>query len=122
MSDTATFTLGRESADDGSFRRQASRFRDWVTADGSSDFPAEAGRYHLYVARACPWAHRAIIGRALMGLEEAISISFVDPIRDARGWCFSGGHYVDPLNGFTFLSEAYAATEPDYEARVSVPV
>jgi putative glutathione S-transferase len=81
-----------------------------------------ADRYHLYVARACPWAHRTIIARALMGLEHAISISFVDPIRDAQGWRFSGGDYVDPVNGFAYLSEAYAATAPDYEDRVSVPV
>ena len=55
----------------------------------------EAGRYHLYVARACPWAHRTIIARRLMGLEDAIGISFVDPIRDDRGWAFTGGEYVD---------------------------
>jgi putative glutathione S-transferase len=122
MSDTAQFSLGAEGSDDGSFRRQASRFRRWVTPDGSSGFPAVAGRYHLYVARACPWAHRTIIARALMGLEHAISISFVDPIRDAQGWRFSGGDYVDPVNGFAYLSEAYAATAPDYEDRVSVPV
>jgi len=122
MSDTATFTLGRESADDGSFRRQASRFRDWVTADGSSGFPAQAGRYHLYVARACPWAHRTIIGRELMGLEEAISISFADPIRDERSWRFSGGAFHDQVNGFEYLSQAYTATDPAYEDRVTVPV
>jgi putative glutathione S-transferase len=122
MSDTAQFSLGAEGSDDCSFRRQASRFRRWVTPDGSSEFPAVADRYHLYVARACPWAHRTIIARALMGLEHSISISFVDPIRDAQGWRFSGGDYVDPVNGFAYLSEAYAATAPDYEDRVSVPV
>jgi putative glutathione S-transferase len=117
---TATkLSLGRESSDDGSFRRQESRFRRWV---GSREFPPEPGRYHLYVARACPWAHRTIIGRRLMGLEDAIGISFVDPIRDERGWAFTGGAYVDPVNGFSFLSEAYSATDPAYEARVSVPV
>jgi putative glutathione S-transferase len=122
MPGTAQFTLGAEGADDGSFRRQASRFRRWVTTDGSSEFPAVNGRYHLYVARACPWAHRTIIGRALMGLEDTISISFVDPIRDERGWRFSGDGYTDPVNGFAFLGEAYTATARDYEARVSVPV
>jgi putative glutathione S-transferase len=117
---TATkFSLGRESSDDGSFRRQESRFRSWV---GSPEFPMQAGRYHLYVARACPWAHRTIIGRRLMGLEDAIGISYLDPIRDERGWAFTGGAYVDPVNRFSFLNEAYSATDPTYEARVSVPV
>jgi putative glutathione S-transferase len=93
-----------------------------VTADGSSEFPLEPDRYHLYVARACPWAHRTIIGRRLMGLEDAIGISFVDPIRDERGWAFTGGEFVDSVNGFRFLSEAYEATERGYPDRVSVPV
>jgi putative glutathione S-transferase len=119
---TPTFSLGREGGDDGSFRRQASAFRNWVTADGSSGFAPVAGRYHLYVARACPWAHRTLIGRMLMGLETAIGVSYVDPLRDSQGWRFSGGEYTDSVNGFAFLSEAYAATDPGYEARVSVPV
>jgi putative glutathione S-transferase len=94
-----------------------------VTADGSSDFAVEAGRYHLYVSRACPWAHRTMIGRRLMGLESAISISFVDPFRDERGWAFTGGPYRDTVNGFRFLAEAYEATEPGYDrASVTVPV
>jgi putative glutathione S-transferase len=122
MTDLNPLTLGAESDDDGSFRRQTSRFRQWVTADGSTGFAPEAGRYHLYVARACPWAHRTIIGRMLMGLQDAISISFADPIRDARGWRLPGGAYTDPVNGFAFLSEAYEATEPGFDARVSVPV
>jgi putative glutathione S-transferase len=111
--------LGRESGDDGSFRRQESRFRRWV---GSAEFPVEAGRYVLYVARACPWAHRTLIGRALMGLEDAIEVLYVDPIRDEQGWAFTGDGYVDPINGFAFLSEAYRATDQAYEDRVSVPV
>ena len=119
---TSTFSLGREAAEDGSFRRQESRFRRWVTAEAGSEFPLEAGRYHLYVARACPWAHRTIIARRLMGLQDAIGISFVDPFRDERGWAFTGGAYVDQVNRFEFLSEAYLATEPSYDARVSVPV
>jgi putative glutathione S-transferase len=122
MSDATTFSLGAEGANDGAFRRQRSRFRRWVTADGASGFAPETGRYHLYVARACPWAHRTIIARELMGLQEAISISFADPIRDARGWHFSGGGYVDQVNGFEYLSQAYAATDSAYEDRVSVPV
>src|SRR4051812_14036528 len=106
----------------GRFQRQPSTFREWVSADGSTPYPAVAGRYHLYVSWACPWAHRTIIGRLLKGLEDVIAISVVDPIRDDRGWAFTGGEYVDPINGFSFLAEAYDATEPRYDGRVSVPV
>jgi putative glutathione S-transferase len=114
--------LSREHSQ-GAFRRQESRFRRWVSDDGSTEFPLEDSRYHLYVARACPWAHRTIIARRLMGLEDAIGISFVDPIRDNdTGWKFSGGGYVDDINGFEFLAQGYAATEPDYDERVTVPV
>jgi glutathionyl-hydroquinone reductase len=116
------FSLGSERDDDGSFKRQVSSFREFVSDDDGSDFPVQSGRYHLYVARACPWAHRTLIGRALMGLQDAISVSFVDPIRDERGWHFSGGRYVDEINGFSYLSEAYLASEPGYKARVTVPV
>jgi putative glutathione S-transferase len=118
----STFSLGRESAAEGSFRRQESKFRRWVSADAGAEFPVQAGRYHLYVARACPWAHRTLIARRLMGLEDAISVSFLDPIRDERGWAFSGGEYVDSVNGYTFLREAYLATDTAYDARVTVPV
>ncbi len=116
-----SLTAHRHAAD-GSFERQASAFRGWVTADGSSGFAPERGRYHLYVARACPWAHRTLIGRALMGLENAIAVSYLDPLRDRRGWAFTGGGYEDPVNDWQFLSEAYTATDPDYDARVTVPV
>ena len=117
------FTLRTEEHRDGAFVRQGSRFRSWVTDDGSSGFAPEAGRYHLYVSRACPWAHRTIIGRRLMGLEDAISISFVDPIRDERGWAFSQpGRYEDPVNGFRFLSEAYREADAGFADRVTVPV
>jgi putative glutathione S-transferase len=117
------FALRTEEHRDGAFVRQGSRFRSWVTDDGSSGFAPEAGRYHLYVTRACPWAHRTIIGRRLMGLEDAISISFVDPIRDERGWAFSQpGRYEDPVNGFRFLSEAYRQADAGFADRVTVPV
>ena len=116
------FTIRAAEHAEGSFRRQVSRFRSWVTADGSSGFAVTPGRYHLYVARACPWAHRTIIARELMGLQEAISISFVDPIRDARGWAFTGDGYDDPVNGFGFLAEAYLRADPGYPDRVTVPV
>jgi putative glutathione S-transferase len=119
---SSAYSLGREAAGDGTWRRQESQFRRWVSDDPGADFPAQGGRYHLYVARACPWAHRTIIARRLLGLEDTIGLSFVDPIRDERGWAFTGGEYVDPVNGFTFLSEAYLATDAGYEARVTVPV
>lgn len=116
------FSLGKEAGADGSFRRQESRFRAWVSADGSTPYPAEPGRYHLYVSWACPWAHRTIIGRRLKGLEDVIGLSVVDPVRDERGWAFTGGEYVDRAEGFSFLMEAYRATDPGYAGRASVPV
>jgi putative glutathione S-transferase len=121
-SEQTSFGLGREVAADGGFVRQESVFRRQVTGDGSSGLPAEAGRYHLYVSLACPWSHRAVIARELMGLDAAVSISFADPFRDARGWAFSGGPYTDELNGFSFLGQAYAATDPGFDGRVTVPV
>jgi glutathionyl-hydroquinone reductase len=118
----AQFPLETDSS--GAFVRQKYVFRDRITADGSSGFPAEVGRYHLYVSLACPWAHRAIIVRRLLGLESVISMSVVDPIRDERGWAFreGRGHGPDPVNGFRFLSEAYHATDPGYTGRYTVPV
>ncbi len=108
----------------GSFERQEDAFRDWVRRDGSTDFPAEAKRYHLYVSLACPWAHRTIIMRKLKGLEEAIGMTVVDPIRDERGWAFRNGpgYTKDPINGFEFLSQAHRASDPAYAGRVTVPV
>jgi putative glutathione S-transferase len=117
-----SFSLGREAGSDGSFRRQESAFRSWVTGGDSSPHPVAAGRYHLYVARACPWAHRTLIGRQLMGLQDAIGVSYVSPLRDERGWEFPGGEHCDAVNGFHFLSEAYEASEPSFDGRVSVPV
>jgi glutathionyl-hydroquinone reductase len=112
-----------ETAASGEFVRQRYAFRDRITADGSSGFPAEAGRYHLYVSLACPWAHRAIIVRRLLGLESVISMSVVDPIRDERGWAFreGPGHGPDPICGFRFLSDAYLRTDPSYTGRFTVP-
>ncbi len=110
--------------DRGEFVRSEDAFRGWVTADGSSGFPAEAGRYHLYVSWACPWAHRTIIVRRLKGLEDVIGMTAVDPMRDDRGWAFREGddHGADPVNGFEFLSQAYTATDAGYSGRVTVPV
>jgi putative glutathione S-transferase len=99
----------------GDFKRQDDTFREPIVG--------EAGRYHLYVSWACPWASRAIIARKLKGLEDAIGMSAVDPIRDERGWAFRDGpgYSRDPINGFAFLSEAYAVIDPDYRGRVTVP-
>jgi putative glutathione S-transferase len=126
MSDLlAAQTFGKgERGDGGRFARQSSTFRDWVTADGSSGYPAEAGRYHLYVSLACPWAHRTVILRELKGLQDAIGMSIVDPIRDERGWAFTGapGTTKDRVNGWAYLSEGYRATDPSFDTRVTVPV
>ena len=106
----------------GEFVRQQSQFRNWVTADGSSGFPAEPGRYHLYVALACPWSHRTVIVRRLKGLTDVIGVSYLHPYRDERGWAFDGDEFVDDLHGWEFLASAYEASDPSYSARVSVPV
>jgi putative glutathione S-transferase len=112
-----------ETSSEGAFLRQRYTIRDRITADGSSGFPAEPGRYHLYVSYACPWAQRSMIVRRLLQLEDVISMSVVDPIRDDRGWAFRDGpgYTKDPVEGFSFLSEAYFATDPDYTGRFTVP-
>lgn len=113
-----------EQSPSGEFTRQSDVFRKWVTADGSSGYPSAAGRYHLYVSWACPWAHRTIIVRKLKKLEPVIGMTVVDPIRDERGWAFreGQGHSLDTINGFQFLHEAYTATDPNYVGRITVPV
>ena len=119
-----TAQFPEEQTKSGSFKRQEDAFRDWVKRDGSTLYKPERGRYHLYVSLACPWAHRTIIFRKLKGLEDAIGMTVVDPVRDERGWAFRDGpgHSEDPINGFKFLSEAYIATDPNYRGRVTVPV
>ena len=111
----------KETDKKGAFVRQTSAFRERVTADGSSGFPAEPGRYHLYVCYACPWASRTIIFRTLKGLEEVISMTAVDPVRDDQGWKFFADD-PDPINGYEYLLEAYLRTDPDFSDRVTVPV
>jgi putative glutathione S-transferase len=108
----------------GEFKRQEDAFRDWVSADGSTRYPAVGGRYHLYVSLACPWASRTLIVRHLQGLEEIVGVTVVDPVRDERGWAFRDGpgYSRDPVNGFSFLKEAYEATDPAWDGRVTVPV
>ena len=110
----------------GRFERRASSFRNWVTADGSpgpsgeGGFEAEAGRYHLYVSLACPWAHRTLIFRKLKGLEDMISVSYVEPLMMEQGWELAPG--ADPINAAKALHEVYTAADPDYSGRVTVPV
>ena len=112
------------SSSKGEFIRSSSFFRDWVSSSGGSDFPAFKSRYHLYISHACPWAHRTALVRVLKGLEDAISLSSVDPVRDERGWAFGppGSDTVDPVNGYEFLSEVYQATDENYAGRITVPV
>ncbi|MSX02422.1 MAG: glutathione S-transferase family protein [Actinobacteria bacterium] len=106
---------------DGSFQRQQSVFRSFVEDDPNAEFPAESGRYHLYVSLACPWASRVVIVRALKGLEQAIGMTVVDPVRDEKGWRFRE-QAPDTVNGFEYLSEAYLACDPAFSDRVTVPV
>ena len=96
----------------GAFVRQQSKFRD--RPQGGPE------RHHLYVALACPWSQRAAIVAAVTGLE--IGISYAHPYRDERGWAFTGGRFTDEVNGFEFLQQAYDASDPSFEGRVSVPV
>ena len=105
----------------GEFVRPDAKFRNHLTADGSSGYPAEPGRYHLYVSMACPWAHRTLIFRKLKNLEAAISVSVVDPVMSSEGWAFSE-RLPDHINGFSHLHQLYTKTEPRYSGRVTVPV
>ncbi|KFI26763.1 glutathione-dependent reductase [Haematobacter massiliensis] len=115
----------------GAFKRSTSGFRNWITLDGSpgpsgdGGFPAESGRYHLYVSYACPWAHRALIYRALKGLTEHISVSVVHPDMLDDGWTFATdfpGATGDTLYGLPFLRDIYTKARPDVSGRVTVPV
>jgi glutathionyl-hydroquinone reductase len=118
----ATVQFGKETSKRGEFVRQANRFTDRITADGDSGWRAEPGRYRLVVSLACPWAHRALIVRGLLGLEDAISLAVVDPVRDERGWRFTlDEDDRDPVLGIEYLSEAYLKTDPDFDGRVTVP-
>ena len=114
----------KEQSTDGSFARQEDAFRHWITEDADAAFPPAAGRYHLYISLACPWAHRTLIVRHLLGLEDVISVTVADPVRDERGWAFrqGDGHSLDEVNGFRFLAEAYHATDATFTGRITVPV
>lgn len=114
----------------GGFVRQVSGFRNWVTPDGAAGptgeagFKAEAGRYHLYVALICPWASRTLIGRALKGLREVISVSVVEPMIGDQGWAFGDypGSDRDTVMGAEFMHQIYTTVAPDYTGRATVPV
>ena len=119
-----------ERAPTGRFLRPTTHFRNWVTEDGSpgpsgtGGFEAARGRYHLYVALACPWAHRTVIMRMLKRLEDTVSLSVVEPLYGPHGWRFgeSPGTIADSVNGASELAEIYLRADPRYSGRVSVPV
>ena len=118
--------LPQETGAGGEFRRADSRFRDRVTADGSSGFKAEAGRYLLYVAHGCPWAHRTLIYRSLKQLQGAITVAYAIPGLRQQGWTFENDPAFpdctpDSVNGFHYLHQAYTATDPHYTGKVTVP-
>ena len=118
--------LPQEYADGGRFKRAESQFRDRITADGSSGFKAEPGRYHLYVAHGCPWAHRTLIYRALKKLDGLISVAYSVPGLKKTGWTFEDDPRFpdctpDTVNGFHYLHEAYVATDKNYTGKVTVP-
>ena len=108
----------------GRFVRPSTTFRNWIRADGSTEFQPEAGRYHLYVSYARPWAHRTLLLRKLKGLEDAIGISVVDPFMGEDGWFFSDapGAIRDSVNGAQFVREIYAKADPQFTGRVTVPI
>ncbi|WP_135365562.1 glutathione S-transferase family protein [Halosimplex halophilum] len=111
--------------DDGEFEREETSFRDRVEDDPDARFQPEAGRYHLYVSYACPWAHRTLLIRSLKGLEDAVSVDVVDPYRDDGGWQFTPekeGCTPDTVNGSDYLREVYQKADPDATCRVTVPV
>jgi putative glutathione S-transferase len=118
--------LPQETGQGGDFRRADSIFRQWITEDGSSGYKAEAGRYHLYVAYGCPWAHRALIYRAVKKLDHAITVAYAVPGIKDQGWTFEKSaawpdSIPDTVEGFHYLHEAYTASEPRYTGKVTVP-
>ncbi|MCR9165721.1 MAG: glutathione S-transferase family protein [Nannocystaceae bacterium] len=108
----------------GRFVRKSASFRQWVRADGSTPFVPEAGRYHLYVSYACPWAHRTLIARALLGLEDAVSVSVCHPLMLDQGWVFSEdkAEIPDTVVGIDYLHQLYTKADAGYTGRATVPV
>lgn len=102
--------------------RKRTGFQEHVRADATSAFPAERGRYHLYVSHACPYSARTVLVRCVKQLQDVVSMSALNPVRGPDGWLFGNDDHADPLNGFRSLREAYEATDVSYEGRVSVPV
>lgn len=118
--------LAQETSAGGEFKRVESRFRDRISADGSSGFKAEAGRYHLYAAWNCPWAHRVLLYLVLKKLQPAISVAYAVPGLREQGWTFGDDPRFpdctpDRANGFRYLYQAYAAADPHYTGKVTVP-
>jgi putative glutathione S-transferase len=121
-----------QTDEEGSFDRITTSFRDWIRGthriadDVVTDGPdPKAGRYHLYIARNCPWAHGAALTRQLAGLTDAVSMDIVDPVREDDGWKFTrekDGCTADTVNGTDYLREVYTAADPEYTGRVTVPV
>jgi putative glutathione S-transferase len=107
--------------EDGEFDRQETSFRDRIEDDPDAEFPAESGRYHVYISRACPWAHRVALTRQLTGLTDDISLSLVDAERYENGWRFSETN-PDPLYGEEYLRDIYTRADPNFTGRVTVPV
>ena len=117
-----TYGPGRGFNKGSSFQRPVYRFQGRITADGSSGYPAVAGRYHLYISWGCPWAQRTAIVRRLKGLEDVISMGLCGPVHDRRSWTFDldpGG--MDPVLGIPRLQDAYLARFPDYPKGITVP-
>lgn len=109
--------------DEGEFKRMDSTFRNWISADGSTEFEAQADRYHLYVSNACPWAHRTVIFRKLKKLENIIGLSIVEADMLEDGWTFSqSGEYVDHLYGFKFAHEIYTRADDNFTGQITVPI
>jgi len=117
-------TAWTERNESGEFQRMPTQFRDWVTADGSSGFQAEPGRYHLYVSLGCPWAHRTVLVRSQKGLQDIIGLSIVDPVISDQGWQFSeyAGCIPDSLYNSDYLWQLYVRAKSDYTGRVTVPI
>lgn len=113
------------SSETGAFQRKPTQFRDWIRSDSTAAFQPESGRYHLYISRACPWAHGAALTRSVLGLEETITMDVVDPYREERGWQFSPekpGCTPDTVNQTDYLESVYRMADSSFDGRPTVPV
>ena len=112
---------GPDTTEGGEFRRKDATIRDWITETGP--FTPDPGRYHLYAAWNCPWAHRALLARTILGLTDAITVAYALPRRTDQGWVYAtDGPHSDPLLGVAALHEVYARQDPPYTGRLTVPV